>query len=245
MKTFPIALLLLSALVAAPLAAATADATSSFTAAGEAYGKGDYAHARELFADAEKQSTSPALEYNFGNACYQAGDYGAAVLHYLRALSLDPHDPDARQNLALARKNADVSAPAETWRDSYGQFFSQNTWAWIATVAGWATIYLMFLPRLFRWRGALPWLLGVAALLLTVAGGVGVWTAGQHAHDGVFLKADSQVKLSPTANSPSLGTLQPGEMAQILDKHDGYYKVQTSAGLLGWVDAADYAPVWE
>jgi hypothetical protein len=221
--------------------AAPADA---FAAAVTAYGKNDFVLARELFAGAEKKATSPALEFNLGNACYQTTEYGPAILHYLRALSLNPRDPDARQNLALARKGANITAPDETRLAHYAGFFTRNTWTWITSLCGWLAVYLAFLPRLYRWRGVLPWLLCLAFLAAAIGGGVGLWGAQQHAHDGVVLHADTTVNISPTPNSQSLGMLQPGEMAQMVEQHGDYFKIRTAAGLIGWVSAANYSPVW-
>ncbi|HVU37102.1 MAG TPA: tetratricopeptide repeat protein [Opitutales bacterium] len=236
-----------AAAATAPAAVATvpADPQEAFSAGVAAYEKNDFAQARQLFAAVEKKSVSPALEFNFGNACYQAGDYSGAILHYLRALAMDPRDPDAQQNLALARKGANLTAPDSTRLDRFSGLLSQDAWTWVATVSGWVTLYLLFLPRLFRWRGTLPWLLCLTTLGVSVAAGIGWWGAHQHANDGVVLVADTPVKLSPTTNSPSLAMLQPGEIAQVLDRHGDYYKVLTGTGQLGWVASANYAPVRE
>lgn len=220
-----------------------ADPAAAFTAGIAAYNKNDYALARDLLAGAEKKAVSPALEFNLGNACYQSTDYGAAILHYLRALSFNPRDPDARQNLALARKGANVTAPEETRLDAYAAFFTQNSWTWITAVAGWAALYLAFFPRMFRWQGFLPWFLCAMMLIVAVAGGVGLWGAQKHAQDGVVLHADTPVNLSPTANSQSVAMLQPGEIARTIEQHGSYYKIKTNLGLVGWVDAANYSPV--
>ncbi len=222
-----------------------ADPAAAFTAAVAAYEKGNFADARALFAGAEKKSVSASLEYNFGNACYQADDYGAAILHYLRALSLDPRDPDARQNLALARTAANAPTPDATRLDRYSALLGRNSWTWLVTIAGWSALYLAFLPSLFRWRGALPWLIFSAMFAITIAGGIGWWGAQQHAHDGVVLQADASLLFSPTANSPAVTTLQNGEVAQTLEQHGEYYKVHTMSGATGWVAASSYAPVWK
>ncbi len=221
-----------------------ADPAAAFAAGVAAYGKNDYAAAREFFAGAEKTAISPALEFNLGNACYQTEDYGPAILHYLRALSLNPRDPDARQNLALARKGANVTAPEQTRLDVYANFFARNTWAWITSLAGWAALYLAFFPRMYRWRGIIPWLLCATMLAVAVAGGVGFRGAQSHAHEGVVLHPNTAVCISPTANSEPLAMLQPGEIAETLERHGNYFKIHTPAGLLGWVEATHYSPVW-
>ncbi|HTB62657.1 MAG TPA: SH3 domain-containing protein [Opitutales bacterium] len=221
-----------------------ADPAQAFAAGVAAYEKNDFSSAQALFAGAESKSVSAPLEYNFGNASFQAKDYGAAVLHYLRVLTLSPRDPDARQNLALARKAANISLADPTHWESFAAWMSINAWVGLLTVAGWATVYLAVLPRLFRWRGAMPWLLCATMAVVTVAAGVGYWGAQKHAADGVVQVADTNIKLSPTADSPAIGVLQPGEVAQTLEAHNGFFKVQTTDGRLGWVDAANYSPVW-
>jgi len=221
-----------------------ADPKTAFAAGVAAYEKNEFARAREFFAGAEAKSVSAPLEFNFGNACFQANDYGAAVLHYLRALTLSPRDPDALQNLALARKAANISLPDPDRLESFSALLEADTWAWIATLAGWAAVYLAILPRLYRWRGAAPWSLCGVMALMALAAGAGFFGAHGHAHDGVVLHADTPIKLSPTANSPAIGAMQAGEVAATLEEHNGYFKVRVADGRLGWLDGADYSPVW-
>ncbi len=218
---------------------------ASFSAGVTAYEKNDFAKAREYFAAAEAKSVSASLEFDFGNACFQAGDNSAAILHYLRAVTLSPRDPDARQNLALARKAANISVADPGRLESFSAMLASNTWAWLLTLAGWAAIYLAVLPRLYRWRGAVPWLLTTVMALTTVAAGAGYWGAHSHAHDGVVLHSDAQIKLSPTANSPAIGVLQGGEVAVTLEEHGGFFKVLAADGRMGWLDGANFSPVWE
>jgi uncharacterized protein YgiM (DUF1202 family) len=82
-------------------------------------------------------------------------------------------------------------------------------------------------------------------VLLAIAAGLGVWGVKQHDHDGVVVRADTPLKLSPTAESGSIGLVQAGEIAQVQDEHGDYYKVLTADGHLGWVANTSYAPVWE
>jgi len=223
----------------------SSDPNAAFSAGLAAYAKGDFARARAHFEAAEMKSVTAALEYNFGNACYSAGDNGEAILHYLRALSLNPGDPDARQNLALARQALNIAEPEPTRLDSFAGIFKENTWTWLATFAGWTAIYLAFLPRLYKWGGLTPKILCATMALVAIGAAVGVWGARQHAHDGVVLHADTPLKLSPTSDSGSIGVVQAGEIAQVIDTHSDYYKVQTADGHEGWVDNTSYAPVWE
>jgi tetratricopeptide (TPR) repeat protein len=222
-----------------------ADPGTAFAEGIAAYNAGNFPKARGFFAAAEKNAVSASLEYDFGNACYQTSDFGAAILHYLRSLALNPRDPDARQNLALARKALNITVKDPGYIEEISAWFSLNGWIWLLILAGWAAIYLAVLPRLFRWRGATPVLACVLACLMALMAAVGFWGAQGHLHDGVILHADTPLKLTPTANSEPVGLVQAGEVGQTLESHNGFYHVRLANGELGWVDDTGFAPVWK
>lgn len=56
---------------------------------------------------------SPAVEFNLGNAHCQKRNYGRAVLHWERALRLQPGDEDARENLKLVRERLVDEVPVD------------------------------------------------------------------------------------------------------------------------------------
>lgn len=57
----------------------------------------------------------PIVYYNLGNAYYQQGKLGAAILNYLKSQDLDPSDQDTKTNLSIARSHLPDSP-----RDSAG-----------------------------------------------------------------------------------------------------------------------------
>jgi tetratricopeptide (TPR) repeat protein len=84
-----------------------AEATSrtAIQAANEAYQAGDYRAAIEQYqALLDQGYYSPALYHNLGNAWYQIGRPGMAVLNYQRGLDLAPSDRGFRQNMELIRE---------------------------------------------------------------------------------------------------------------------------------------------
>jgi tetratricopeptide (TPR) repeat protein len=221
----------------------TGNPDNDFSLGLAAYDKGDYATARDYFAFAGRSVTSPALEFDWGNACFQTKDMGGAILHYLRALALDPRDPDARANLSLARQALGVNAPESTRLDLLSNWMSVNGWTWLATLFGWTALYLLLLPRLYGWGGKVPWLLFAGSIAVTIVAAFGLWGTHLHARDGVTLRADTQLKLLPTANSQPIGMLQAGDIAQTLRQHGDYYYVRSPDGTLGWVQGNNYEPV--
>lgn len=84
--------------------AATAPLAAQFAAANKAYAAGDYATAIDDYkALAGRGVQDGDLYFNLGNAYFESGDMGRAVLWYERARRLDPRDADIRDNLALTR----------------------------------------------------------------------------------------------------------------------------------------------
>jgi Ca-activated chloride channel family protein len=71
------------------------------------YRKGDFAKAREHFAEAASEAPpdmAGAAHYNAGNSYLREGNTDAAIEEYKNALRCDPHDRLAKRNLELAQK---------------------------------------------------------------------------------------------------------------------------------------------
>ena len=77
---------------------------NTLATANELYEHGRFAESAQLYEQLVAQEMgSSAVYYNLGNAYYQQGELGQAILNYNRALTLDPRDADIQTNLALAR----------------------------------------------------------------------------------------------------------------------------------------------
>jgi len=82
-----------------------------------------------------------ALYYNLGNAYYEGGDLGRAILNYQRAAQLNPRDLDIQANLALARAQV-VDAYPEVPAGPFDSL-AKLTSGWL-TLNETATIALLF-----------------------------------------------------------------------------------------------------
>lgn len=91
--------------------AALADSNTLQTA-NALYSNGRYAEAIRAYETLVDQGVDDAaLYYNLGNAYYQSGDLGHAILNYRRAEQLAPRQADIQHNLALARQQTGTAAP--------------------------------------------------------------------------------------------------------------------------------------
>jgi len=80
------------------------ESEDSLTQANVAYLNRDYRTAQSLYENLiEDGARDPAINFNLGNAYYQTGDLGRALLNYRRAQQFWPRDPDLNSNLARVR----------------------------------------------------------------------------------------------------------------------------------------------
>jgi tetratricopeptide (TPR) repeat protein len=112
MKRTTFSLLLIGLLLLAGLLAATtvlspkieADA-AAVDAANQLYTAGHYDEAIQLYETQVARGVQDSvLFFNLGNAYFQQGDIGRAVLNLERAAQLDPRDADIANNLNLVRQ---------------------------------------------------------------------------------------------------------------------------------------------
>lgn len=84
----------------------------------------------------------PALYFNLGNAYYQNGEVGQAILNYRRAEQLAPRDADIQHNLVLARAQATEQLPP-----------APQTMAtiFLADMVGWLTLNETAVLALLLW----------------------------------------------------------------------------------------------
>jgi tetratricopeptide (TPR) repeat protein len=233
-----IAVLLALLACAGSLCAASADAL--FQAGATAYHAGDYARAAEAFRQSVAlQPASGALQ-DLGNAEWQCGRTGAAILAWEQARWFDPFNASARQNLRFARKTAQLEAPDLAWYEVVSSWLPASWWAWIAGISLWLAVGMGMLPGILRRRKA-TWQQAVAALglmvfLLSVPAHIGVHTRSQV---GFVLEKDTPLLLTPTLDAQSVTRLAAGEPGRWVRSRGNYVLIRTSR-TLGWVEQGQF-----
>lgn len=130
----------------------TAAYAADVSAADSAYSKGNYAEAVKLYSSvAESEGMSSELLYNLGNAYAKSGDYGHALVNFLRALRLDPSNAAAADNVKyieskvaesnrteLKGKKLSIEPESQTFFSSVNSFICRDhlsdTWGMWAVV---------------------------------------------------------------------------------------------------------------
>lgn len=209
------------------------------------YNEGDFAGAVESYQALAKKSVSPGLLHNLGNAQFQQGKLGPAILAWEQARSLDPWLRNATANLHFARNHAGLDEPAYSWAEKYSAFLSPDTWTWIVALGFWSAAGLLTLPALLRRKrtsltqgGAV---VAIGIVLLALPALLGLATRSQC---GIIQTADTVLRLTPTQEGELLTKLAEGELARSEQTHGEYLYIRASGDRAGWVRRTEFAKIW-
>jgi hypothetical protein len=214
--------------------ASTPDAL--FRTGAEAYHAGDYSTAAAAFRQTVMLHPASGTLLNLGNAEWQLGHTGPAILAWEQAEWLSPFNGLARANLRFARKTAQLETPELAWYEAVASWLPLNWWSWIAALSLWLIIGLGLLPGIFRLRKA-AWhqaaaAFGLAVFLLSVPAHLGVHTRSRI---GFVLQKDTPLRLTATDDAQYLTRLSAGEPARVERNRGRYLLIRTNRGL-GWIE---------
>ena len=235
-------------LVAGSVFAQDSSATSLMTKANESYERGEYAEAAQQYEALVDQGYDDAALYlNLGNAYFESGDLGRAILSYLRAQQLSPRDPDIRDNLELAHSMTVDRVPAE--RDSLVESVSHFVRLWITPgELGAAALLLWILSgtaicalvvwRAFALRRVVRAVTAVAtaATVMSFLLVVTVVYANPYDNTGIVTTGSIEIVSGPGPQYAGEFSLHSGAQVRVTDSRHGWLKIALPGGeLRGWV----------
>ena len=217
--------------------------TSGFERGLAAYRAGDYAEASRNFQEMASLSPSPGVLHNLGNAEWQRGRTGPAIVAWEQALWLDPRHEPSRNNLRYARRLSQLESPQLAWHEVISTWLPANWWAWITGASFWAAVSAASLPGFFRWRRSAfhhgTAALGFMVFLLSVPAQFGVHSRSQI---GFVLDRDTLLRLTPTSEAQAITRLGAGEPLRVLRTRGNYVLIQISRGT-GWLERGEMGRV--
>ena len=250
-RTLALAVTVMAIVLARAVSAAPGGAEEAFVTGNGFYEEGDFVSAVASYEKVlELGVTSAELEYNLGNAYLKAGRVGPAILHYRRALEMDPSYETALNNIVYARsltqdmKNDPAPPSALAW---IGKFrLGPSTAAALlfvafclfVTVAG---LRLRLWPR-SPWATVVQGILGGLVLLL---GGATLfeWNELEGAEDGVVMASEVDVRAGPGDTYTVSFRLHEGTEVELLRENSGWQEVKVSDSLQGWVPEKDVSEI--
>jgi tetratricopeptide (TPR) repeat protein len=205
----------------------------------------DYYHQIE-----QKGYSSAYMYYNMGNAYFRQKEIAEAILYYERAHLLNPSDIDITHNLQFA--NTFVSDKINELPDPFytilfkdiSNWFSANTWAWLAILSFIISLILVYfnfltssliLSRLYK---------GIATSLFVLFLITGTFAYYSHktvsSHKEAILMSDSvEVKSSPDDSGTMLFVLHEGTKVTIREEFEEWAEIKIADGNTGWIKLKD------
>jgi len=218
-----------------------ADAVQLFDAANDTYFKGDYAQAAEKYRTlAEDGWTGPDLEYNLGTALLAERKLGPAILAFRRARRLAPNDEDIVDNLERARHqlvDKVTGGGGDPFVTRVAELAPLRWVGWIF-LGGYAALWLGIFARR-RLRGFALALCAAGALCTVGAGALlaANWYQRERLHDAVVVGGTVRAREGPNDQSKVSFELHEGTELRIVDRQDGWVRVQLHNGVEAWAEA--------
>jgi hypothetical protein len=207
-----------------------------FEAGLKAYSTAEYGRAASAFRASASQRPASGTLQNLGNAEWQLGRTGEAILAWERALWVDAYNHPARQNLKFARRTAQVETPELSWYEIISTWLPANWWPWITGISLWGSIGIIGIPALLR-KGKSSWNQAAAAfgLMLFLLSLPAVLGVNARSRLGFVLQPDTPLLLTPTRDGQAITRLGAGDPAR-LKRSRGDYALVRAGRSTGWVE---------
>lgn len=236
-------ILLLLQIVTFSLTAQNTDLQS----AANAYSKGEYANAAELYQNVLKTSGESAkVYYNMGNCYYKMGKIPSAIINYERALLLNPRDKDARFNLEIAKlqtidkiDSVDKFFLSE-WIESLQNIFGTEIWSKIGIATFLlliSSLILFFFSRKIILK-KMGFYTGIIWLALTITANCFAYNQKQkltNRNYAIIFAPTVTIKSSPDNSGNDLFLLHEGTKVLIKTKLKEWSEIQIASGNVGWI----------
>ena len=222
-----------------------ADIAVDFSAANKLYAEGKFADAastyEKIFASGAQSS---ALFFNTGNAEFKAGHLGKAIAAYRQAELLTPRDAELRANLAFVRNQVQGATLRESRWQNWVNSLSLNEGTLLTAAFFWLTLALLAVRQLRPTLAPkLSGLTRLAAVVTIFSGAVLALQAANHfnASVAVVTVAEATARSGPFDEAQTAFTAKDGAELSILDHHDDWVQVQSTAGKTGWLNRKQVA----
>lgn len=227
--------------------------TYDLASADEAMLAGDYPRAVRVLDSLERDGrVSPEFYLALGNARFELGRPGPAILAYERGLRLRPGNKDLRNNLRFVREEAGITTP------ELPDFFLLRWWRLLGALLGTPVAY--GISMLFWWlavAGFVWWFLrrgqmeekrrfallpGALACAL-LCGAFYALGSTRHtyltADNEAVLISDATLRVAPTEEGSVEADLPQGYKLRITDRVNRFVKVSLPDGRQGYVTVGE------
>lgn len=218
----------------------------AYVTGNRAYANGEYTQAIEAYENALGHGQSANLHFNLANTFTELGEWGRAILHYRKALALEPQHTDARTNLRLTQREAKLEIDQPGFWVRWAENLPLSVWVVGASVAFWLLLAIWWLGGSRLPAPRLKALLTLGCLPVLLAAGPALYGYHLAGKTGVILgPGEITLRVAPTAQSPGSSSVLAGQSAHLRRITNGFYLVELPSGQEGYLAADEFAPVWD
>lgn len=217
----------------------------TFAKANDEFAKGDFKAAiHDYESMVQAQQWSAPLFYNLGNAYFRSGDFGKSILNYERALALEPQQPEAAANLALARDEARALELPRGRFDGALKRVRTTPLAITAASAFWITIFSVVFALMRTRRSTVAKTLAIVGCMVAVGSAAIVYELeGSRRNVAIVTGYDVRARLATADNASTVLQLPSGSEVRIVSRRGDWVYVGLPNNLRGWIPASDVEAV--
>jgi len=212
-------------------------------AANEQYSKGNYSEAIASYRSMTAEyGFSAEILHNLANSYAADGQYGLAILHYLRGLRLSPGDNDLQGDLEMTRKNIGIFTEDYNFKEKVLYLFDLNQWCLLA-LAGYVILTFLaivyYTLKNFRIAPKLS-LITAAFICVCLTGAMqqkNLWSGG------IIVMPEIRLLMSPFPTASPRGLIEEGAIVVPEKKHGEYIYVSDRRGRSGWIRSEAYRQI--
>ena len=224
------------------------DCPSAFSAGVAAYAAGKWDAARLAWERClDLGVRDERVHYDLGNAWFRLGEVGWAILHYEKALAIDPGFADARANLDLAKSRRADLQPARADDPLFARLLAVHSFfsipfgmklllALAFLFGGALSVALLGRGRLRAVAGTAAAAVAVLALPVLLSVGYKVWE-NEFAPRGVVLDRTADLRSGPAAREQVIATVHAGAEVDVKGRSGDWIQVRAGENLEGWLPA--------
>ena len=218
-----------------------------FTQANEAYNKGSYAKAIELYESIEKTgNVSENLYFNLANSYYKLQKVAPSIYNYEKALSLALNNQDILDNYRFAknmRLDQIDQLPQGFLTKLYQKIvnlWSVDTWAWLSIIFIFLFVvtFILFYKAKFSQERKLffaGWTLSLLISVLCLIFAFQTESYKTNTQFAIIYSSEVAIQSEPNLRSETLFKLHEGTKVQVLDIVDDWKKIKLTDGKIGWM----------
>lgn len=229
------------------------DQVEALSTANNLYLSGNYFEAVGLYEQIIHQGFEDSTVYfNLGNAYYQQGDHGRALLNFKRAHQLNPRDSDIENNIKIVEaeiaSGSDSPVPAvgpqQTLANITGNLLTVNESSLLSLGLWFLIFFLLLLFRTMK-PGRIRRSLGYLTILVIVMFTLSSFSlvsrifSEQNQPDAIVIAPQASVTSQPDQQTPTPHTLNNGTQIKLLDAYGDWIKFSNPGNTIsGWIPAS-------